>query len=98
MGADEQDLRIVFDNVSRDIIQGIELASAQPETPIKLRYFIFVDGETDSQITPMELTLKDIVVNARTIQATAQRADLYKYYFPSGGTSRYDQRFAGLML
>ena len=94
-GADEQDLQIVFQNVSHEIIEGIELASKNPEIPIKMRYFIYIDGKTDSQITPIVLTLKNISANMTSIQATAQRSDLYRYTFP---TKVFGTEFKGLYL
>ena len=95
VGSDNQDLTIVFDNVSRDIIEGIELASDRSDIPIKMRYFIFVEGEADTQITPIELTLANISADLQKISATAQRADLFKYQYP---TKVFDTRFRGLYL
>lgn len=95
VGSDQQDLQIVFDNVSREIIDGIELASENSEIPIKLRYFIFVDDEIDSQITPITLNLTNISANLQSISATATRADLFKYQFP---TKIYGTGFEGLYI
>jgi len=97
VGDDQQDLGVVFDNVSLDIIKGIEKAAQNPEVPIKLRYFIYVDGDMDSQITPLTLSLTNISADLNSIQATATRSNLYDYMFPNNN-SYYDNRFKGLML
>ena len=93
--ADEQDIQVVFQNVSREIIEGIEWAARMPEVPIKMRYFIFIDGEKDTQMTPITLTLGSVSADLKQISATAQRADLYKYFAP---TKKYDNRFWGLIV
>ena len=98
VGDTQQDLKVVLDNVSREIIEGIERASLNSEIPIKMRYFVFVDGQNDSQITPMTLNLTNVSANLQAVSATATRSDLFKYYFPQGGTSVYDTRFKGLYL
>ena len=95
VGADEQDIQVVFQNVSREIIEGIEWAAQMPEVPIKMRYFIFIDGEKDTQMTPITLTLGSVSADLKQISATAQRADLYKYFAP---TKKYDNRFWGLIV
>jgi len=98
VGDNNQDIQVVFSNVTSEMIEGIEKASEDYTTPIKMRYFIFVDSSMDTQITPYEMNLNNISVNDKVINATAQRSNLFGYKFPHGGTSIYDNRFKGLLL
>lgn len=93
----QQDINIVFDNVSLELISTLELASTQ-HTPIRMVYKVFTDGEVGSQNTPITLSLTNVVVDAKTIQATATRPDLYARKFPYGNTTIYDKKFVGLYL
>jgi len=97
-GSDQQDIAIVLDNVSQEVIGEIESASANPETPIKMTYRIYIDDDLDTQITPIVLYLTNIVVDNYTISATATRSDLYNRRFPFGDTTYYDRKFEGLWL
>jgi len=97
-GSDQQDIAIVLDNVSQEIIAEIESASSNPETPIKLTYRIYIDDDLDTQITPIILYLTNIVVDNYVISATATRSDLYNRRFPFGNTAIFDRRFIGLYL
>ena len=98
VGDNNQDIQVVFSNITREIVDGINLASQDYTVPIKMRYFVFVDSSMDTQITPLEMNLNNISVNEKVINATAQRADLFKYKYPHGGTSIYNNRFKGLLL
>jgi len=95
VGDDNQDIRVVFDNVSRELIQSIEQAAVNAEEPIKMRFFMFIDSSVDTQITPIELRLTNITANLKTVQATGTRSDLYAFKFP---TKSFDTRFKGLYL
>ena len=94
VGANNQDVSIVLDNVTNELIEQIELAAKTPDVPIKVRYFVFIDSSSVSQIDPITLHITNISASARVIQATATRPDLFKYRVPS---KMYDSRFEGLM-
>ena len=96
VGSPNQDLAIVFDNVSFELIQHLNLAYiSNSNEPIKIRYFVFMDGSTSSEITPIELSLSNVQVNHSSITGVAKRADLFNYRFPM---IKYDARFKGLLL
>lgn len=98
VGSDQQDIGIVFDNVSKQMIDEIEAASASPEYPIKMKYRVYLIDSPESQITPIELTITSLNVTATTVSATATRSNLYARRFPFGNTSTYNRRFSGLYL
>ena len=91
-------MAVIFDNVSRELIHSIELASNNIEVPIILKYFVFIEGEDDSQITPIVLSLTNITADMFSIQATATRADLYNRRFPYGETTIFDNKYVGLTI
>ncbi len=98
VGDDQQDFGIMLDNVSQDVIEQINLASLNPEIPISVTYYVFIDSDTVSQITPLTLVITSLNANLKTIQATATRSDLYARHFPFGATSYFDQKYVGLYL
>ena len=96
VGSPNQDLSIVFDNVSFELIQHLNQAYASNSNePIKLVYYIFMENSIKSEITPIELSLSNVQVNQTTITGVAKRADLFNYRFPM---LKYDSRFKGLFL
>ena len=96
VGSPNQDLSIVFDNISFELIQHLNLAYASNSNePIKLVYYVFMENSLQSEITPIELSLSNVQVNQATITGVAKRADLFSYKFPM---VKYDARFKGLFL
>lgn len=98
VGADQQDITLVLDNVSQELINEMESAITSPHIPIQMTYYVFVDGDTTSQITPIVLHITNISANAFTITALVTRSDLYNRRFPFGEKSYFDERFVGLYL
>ena len=98
VGNDQQDMNIVLDNVSLELISSLELAIENPEIPIMCVYRVYIDGSDDSQNTPLVLWLTNISVSSKSVTATATRADLFARTFPHGNTTLYDSRFAGLYI
>lgn len=97
-GSDQQDIGVVLDNVSLELINEIESASLNTEVPIKMIYRVYIDGSTYAQNTPIELSITNLSVDMNSITATATRANLYDRRFPFGETTVYDRRFKGLYL
>ncbi len=89
-GSDQQDIRIVFDNVSLRLIDGIERANESPEIPIKMTYRVYRDGSYVPQTTPIILDITSLSAKGRAIEALATRPDLYARMFPYGKKSYYD--------
>ena len=98
VGEDQQDIGIVLDNVSLEIIGAIESAAANTEVPIQMIFFVFMEGSDVSQITPIHLALTEIVVDMHTVTCKASRIDLYKRKFPYGENTYYNSRFKGLVI
>ena len=98
VGKDQQDIGIVLDNVSGEILANIELALQNNAIPIIMTFRVYMDGDTDSQITPIELSLTDIVVDMFTVSCKASRADLYNRRFPHGENTYFNENFKGLII
>jgi len=98
VGSDQQDIGIVLDNIVPQLSKEIQSAVLNPEIPIEMTYRIYIDGSDESQITPIKMSLTNIVADARTITAKASRVDLYKRKFPYGIDAYYNSRFQGLFL
>ena len=97
-GEDQQDIGVVLDNVSLEILSSIELAAAKPEIPIIMTFSVYMDGSTASQITPISLALTEVVVDMFTVSCKASRTDLFKRKFPFGDHTYYDTKFKGLLV
>ena len=96
VGSPNQDLSIVFDNVSFELITKLNLAYASNSNePIMIVYSVFMENSTASEITPIELSLSNVQVNPTTITGVAKRANLFEFRFPM---VTYDGRFKGLFL
>jgi hypothetical protein len=95
-GVPELNLRI--DNVSREIIQHIELAMGLPEK-LELTYRAFLSNDLDGgphNDPPLHLTITSIEADAMSINARASIADFVNKKFPS---KEYDERqFPGLIV
>lgn len=98
VGSEQQDMALVLDNVSLELISELEKAIELPDTPIKMTYRVYIEGNQNPQITPIDLDLSNIVVDMESISCTATRANLYERRFPYGASTIYDSRFIGLFL
>ena len=97
VGEDQQDIGIVLDNVSRELLSNIEVAS-QTSTPIRMTFRVYMDGDTTSQITPITLSLTEIVVDMFTVSCKASRTDLFKRKLPFGENTYFNANFKGLTI
>lgn len=98
VGEDQQDIGIVLDNVSRELIASIELAAQNQSVPIVMTFRVYMDGDLNSQITPISLNLTEVVVDSKTVSCKASRTDLFSRRFPFGLNTYYDQNFKGLII
>ncbi len=98
VGSDQQDIGIVLDNVSLEVIKNIELAAKTPSDPIQMVFRVYIEGSTVSQTTPLTLSLTEISVDMFTVTCKASRVDLYKRKFPFGNSAYFNNRFKGLYL
>ena len=96
VGEDQQDIGIVLDNVSRELLSNIETAS-QTSTPIQMTFRVYMDGDTTSQITPITLALTEVVVDMFSVSCKASRTDLFKRKFPFGENTYFNANFKGLI-
>lgn len=92
------ELSLKIDNVSREIIQNIELAIPQPDKlEVTYRAYLSNDMLTNGPHNdpPLHLTITSIEADAMAIQARASIADFVNKKFPS---QEYDEtRFPGLI-
>lgn len=98
VGEDQQDIGIVLDNVSLEMLSNIEAASQNTSIPIQMTFRVFMDGSNTSQITPIVLSLTEIVVDMFTVSCKASRVDLFKRKLPYGINTYYNSNFKGLIL
>ena len=98
VGEDQQDIGIILDNVSLEIIENIELAAQNTSAPIVMTFSVYMDGDTASQITPISLALTEIVVDMFTVSCKASRVDLFKRKLPFGKNTYYYSNFKGLTI
>lgn len=97
-GEDQQDIGIVLDNVSREILSNIELAATNQEVPIIMTFRVYAEGETGSQITPISLALTEVVVDMFTVSCKASRTDLFSRRLPNGKNTYFNENFKGLIV
>lgn len=97
IGSNQQDIKIVLDNVSRIPIQELERASEAIDEPIIATYRAYIDNSFDPQNTPIRLVLTNITADNYTVTAVATRPDLFKRKFPTGQSAFFDDRFKGLL-
>lgn len=90
-----QDLRLVIDNVDREIIDELERANADPSERISATYRAYTsDDLTAPGSDPIALSIADIAAGATRVEATATRTDVLNKRFPA---VLYDVvRFPGL--
>lgn len=95
-GSQQQDLNVVFANMSDELIEEIDKASENTNEPIECIFRIYIDGYDIPQTDEIRLVITQVSVNDKTISGTATRPDLYAKSFPSGNNAFFDSRFIGL--
>lgn len=98
VGENQQDIGIVLDNVSPDMMQNIEAASENSAVPISMFYRVYIEGSVDSQMTTIRMALTEVVVDMFTVSCKASRVDLFERKFPFGECTYYDNKFKGLLV
>ena len=92
-----QDMAVVLGNVDRLIMEELELAQAQPNTPIECTLLIYVNtAGSDPAADPIILSVADPVATLDTITLTASRFDVLNAPFPAISESYRIDRFQGL--
>ena len=84
-GRGQQDLQIVIENIGREIMGPVEIASRTPWETIVCIYRPYLDrpNSLPQMDPPLELRLTNIGVGLSTITATGTRADTLNRAFPS---------------
>ena len=98
VGENQQDIGIVLDNVSLELLSNIELAMGNTSIPIVMTFRVYMDGDTTSQITPIRMALTEIVVDMTTVSCKASRTDLFSRKLPWGKNTYYNSNFKGLIV
>ena len=98
VGENQQDIGIVLDNVSQEMMQNIEAASLNSSVPIQMTFRVYMEGDATPQTTPIQLALTEVVVDMFAVSCKASRVDLYKRKFPYGENTYYDYNFKGLTI
>lgn len=90
------ELKIVMDNVSRDIEDNLALATASPY-PVEVTYrqYLSSDLSAPQNDPPLTFTLKDPEADDFTVSATASATDLGNRQFPNEDYT--SARFPGLV-
>lgn len=92
------ELQINIDNVSREIIEHIELAMPQPEK-LEVTYRAFLSNDLaggPQNDPPLHMTISSISADAMSVQAKATIADFMNKKFP--GENYVDTKFPGLTV
>lgn len=98
VGESQQDVGIILDNVSVEMVENIEVASKNFEQPIIMTFTVYMEGDLTPQITPIEMALTEIVIDMYTVSCKASRVDLFRRKFPWGANTYYDSKFKGLLV
>ena len=96
VGGPQQDLSFAWDNAGREAMPELEAAAELITEPIRLVYRVYIDGASDSQITPIPLVLTDVTADNQQVSAMATRPSLFKRKLPTGNFASFDSRFKGL--
>lgn len=67
--------------LTADVVRKIDLAEAAG-TPIQAAMTVYIDGQTDEQLTPIELLMDQIAMSNEYASGRAQRIDLLNRAFP----------------
>ena len=98
VGEDQQDIGIVLDNVSLELLSNIQTAAQNQNVPIEMTFRVYIEGDVTPQITPITLALTEIVVDMNTVSCKASRVDLFKRKFPFGENTYFNENFKGLLV
>lgn len=98
VGENQQDVGIILNNVSVEMVENIEVASDNFEQPIIKTFTVYMEGDQEPQITPIVMALTEVVVDMYTVSCKASRVDLFKRKFPWGANTYYDSKFKGLIV
>lgn len=98
VGSDQVDIGIVLDNVSLEIINGIELAAENTSVPIQMTFTRYMEGDDTPQITPILLALTEVVVDLMTVTCKASKVDLFQRRLPWGKNTYFLSNFEGLTI
>lgn len=98
VGQDQQDIGIVLDNVSVEVVRNVQAAAENIAVPILMTFRVYMDGNDTTQITPITLAMTEITVDMFSITCKASRVDLFKRKFPWGEHSYYDSKYKGLIV
>ncbi len=98
VGEDQQDIGIVLDNISREILANIELAAQTTSIPIQMTFRVYMDGDATPQITPITLALTEVVVDMFTVSCKASRTNLFDRRLPHGENTYFNENFKGLTI
>jgi Domain of unknown function (DUF1833) len=84
-GKGQQDLQIGIENIGRETMDAIELASFRPEIPISLVFRVYLNrpNSPPQNDPPLRLSLSNITVGLDAVTGTATRADTLNRMFPS---------------
>jgi hypothetical protein len=90
-----QELLITLANAGQDLVTQIEAASRKPQERIDIVLRIYLSSDlTAPQALPLRLTVDNLSMNDQAIVATANRADVLNFPFPSIGFT--PEAFPGL--
>lgn len=92
------ELQITIDNVSKEILQHIELAMPQPEK-LEVTYRAFLSNDLlggPQNDPPLHMTISSIEADAMAVRAKATIADFMNKKFP--GENYTDTKFPGLTI
>ena len=98
-GQGRQDMSIVIGNIGRELVDEIEAANTDPQTPIECTLLWYIDKQGEApHADPINLTVTDPVVTLETVTLTASRADILNKPFPANNlASIYNtETFPGL--
>ena len=92
-----QDMAIVLGNVDRLIMDELEAAQAQPNTPIECTLLIYINTAGSAPAAdPIILSVADPVATLDTITLTAGRYDVLNASFPATSEVYRIDRYPGL--
>jgi len=76
-GGGDQAMSLQICAVGGEVLSQLDLAIEDPTEPIRVRYTVYIDGDTAPQYDPpLEMAMTDVVCTEQAITATVSRADL----------------------
>ena len=96
-GQGNQDMQIVIGNVGRELMDELEAAQAQPQTPIQVTMLFYLDvPNSGPQSDPIILNIAAPVATLDTVTLEASRFDCLNKPFPALSESYRIDKFPGL--